>query len=450
MTEVSVETSPAGSASPSIPLPAHVDPADFAAQLAVVLPERAGDEYLLYEQGGEWVLASGVRAMIELDSDELRVIRDGVTQRERWCGRPGPVLGEAIDRLLLETPQVFGWIAFEFGVYRYGLQHRLAAGTPLARVFWPETRIVVTRDAIRLIDATDTQRDAVLGALRDGVPRLPQPRPVDVNADPSGYRERVACAVDEIASGRYHKVILSRSLEVPFPLDFPSTYRLARRYNTPVRSFLLRLAGMRAVGYSPELVAAVGHDGTVVTEPLAGTRALGRGEDRDRQARNDLESNSKEIVEHAISVRSSLQEMAEIAEPGTAVVTDFMTVRERGSVQHLGSTVSGRLGSSNDRMDALEALFPAVTASGIPKAAGVDAILRLDERPRGLYSGAVVRLSANGGLDAALTLRAAYESNGQTWLRAGAGIIEESTPEREFEETCEKLSTLAPYLIARR
>ncbi|ETB16162.1 hypothetical protein O983_27690, partial [Mycobacterium avium 09-5983] len=155
-------------------------------------------------------------------------------------------------------------------------------------------------------------------------------------------------------------------------------------------------------------------------------------------------------VEHAISVRSSLQEMAEIAEPGTAVVTDFMTVRERGSVQHLGSTVSGRLGTSNDRMDALEALFPAVTASGIPKAGGVEAILRLDEGPRGLYSGAVVMVSADGALDAALTLRAAYEHDGRTWLRAGAGIIEESTPEREFEETCEKLSTLAPYLIARQ
>ncbi|PQM47839.1 Salicylate synthase [Mycobacterium talmoniae] len=100
-------------------------------------------------------------------------------------------------------------------------------------------------------------------------------------------------------------------------------------------------------------------------------------------------------------------------------------------------------------MDALEALFPAVTASGIPKAAGVDAILRLDDCPRGLYSGAVVTFSADGELDAALTLRAAYERDGRTWLRAGAGIIDVSSPDREFEETCEKLGTLAPYLIER-
>jgi salicylate synthetase len=436
--------------SPPIPLPAHIDPADLAAELAAVLPERFGEEYLLYEHAGQWVLASGVQAMVELDSDELRVIRDDVIQRQQWSGRPGPVLGEAVDRLLLETDHVFGWIAFEFGIYRYGLQQRLSPRTPLARLFWPRTRIVVTTEAIQLFNAETSHRDAVLGFLGDGVPRVREAREVAVTADPSGYRDRVAKAVCEIADGSYHKVILSRCVEVPFAVDFPSTYRLGRRHNTPVRSFLLRLGGIRAVGYSPELVAAVSHDGEVVTEPLAGTRALGRGSARDRQARDELESNSKEIVEHAISVRSSLQEITEVAVPGTSVVTDFMTVRERGSVQHLGSTISARLDPSRDRMDALEALFPAVTASGIPKAAGVEAILRLDEGPRGLYSGAVVMISAGGGLDAALTLRAAYECDGKTWLRAGAGIIEESDPEREFEETCEKLSTLAPYLIARR
>ena len=433
-----------------IPLPAHIDPADLAAELAAALPERSGEEYLLYEQGDQWVLASGVRAMVELDSDELRVVRDGVTRRRQWSGRPGPVLGEAIDGLLLETDQVFGWVAFEFGVHRYGLQQRLGPRTPLARVFWPCTRIVVTPEAVRLVDAPAGHRDAVLGLLNEALPGLRKPREVDVTADPSGYRDRVALAVQEIADGRYRKVVLSRSVEVPFALDFPSTYRLGRRHNTPVRSFLLRLAGIRAVGYSPELVAAVYQDGAVVTEPLAGTRAFGRGPVPDRQARDDLESNSKEIVEHAMSVRSSLGEITEIAAPGSASVIDFMTVRERGSVQHLGSTIIARLDSSSDRMDALEALFPAVTVSGIPKAAGVEAILRLDEGPRGLYSGAVVMISADGGLDAALTLRAAYECDGKTWLRAGAGIIEESEPEREFEETCEKFSTLAPYLIARR
>jgi salicylate synthetase len=433
-----------------VALPAGVDPADLAAQLADALPERDGEDYLLYERDGQWVLACGVRVMVELDSDELRVVRDGVTQRQPWSGRPGPVLGEAVDRLLLETDETFGWVAFEFGTYRFGLQSHLAPGTPLARVFWPRTRIVVTHGAVHFHDADNRHREALLRLLTDDMPDTAPASPVDVVVDTSGYRARVAEAVEEITAGRYHKVILSRCVNVPFALDFPATYRLGRRHNTPARSFLLRVGGIRALGYSPELVAAIHRDGVVVTEPLAGTRALGRGPLLDQLAREELQSDPKEIVEHAISVRGSLREISEIAQPGTPAVTDFMTVRERGSVQHLGSTVSARLDSSKDRMDALEALFPAVTASGIPKAAGVDAILRLDENPRGLYSGAVLMFSADGGLDAALTLRAAYEENGQTWLRAGAGVVQASQPEREFEETCEKLATLAPYLIERR
>jgi salicylate synthetase len=449
VTEVGVETSPVGTPSLSFPLPAGIAPADLAAELAATLPERDGEEYLLYEHDGQWVIALGVLAIIELDCDELRITRDGVTQRQTWSGRPGAVLGEAVDRLLLESDQVFGWIAFEFGAYRFGLQERLTPHTPLARVFWPRTRIVVSGDAVQLFDADERHRDAVDRLLSDGLPSAPPVSGIDIAADGTDYRARVAAAIGEIAAGRYHKVILSRCVEVPFALDFPSTYRRARRYNTPARSFLLRLGGFRALGYSPEVVAAVHDDGAVITEPLAGTRALGRGAALDRQARDDLESDSKEIVEHAMSVRSSLLEITEVAEPGTAAVVDFMTVRERGSVQHLGSTVTGRLDASKDRMDVLETLFPAVTASGIPKAAGVDAILRLDDSPRELYSGAVVMFSADGGLDAALTLRSAYERDGRTWLRAGAGIIAASEPNREFEETCEKLATLAPHLVAR-
>jgi salicylate synthetase len=430
-------------------LPAEIAPADLAAELVAALPERDGEQYLLYEYEGRWVLAIGALAMIELDRDELRIIRDGVTQRETWSGRPGLVLGEAVDRLLLETDQAFGWIAFEFGAYRFGLQERLAPQAPLARVFWPRTRIVVTDDAVRLCDAEDRHREIVNRLLSAGPPPTPTASAIDVAADTTDYRARVGAAIAEIAAGDYHKVILSRCVAVPFALDFPSTYRLGRRHNTPARSFLLRLGGFRALGYSPELVAAVHGDGVEVTEPLAGTRALGRGTARDRQARDELESNTKEIVEHAMSVRSSLREIAEVAEPGSAAVVDFMAVRERGSVQHLGSTVTGRLDASKDRMDALATLFPAVTASGIPKAASVEAILRLDESPRELYSGAVVVFSADGGLDAALTLRSVFERDGRTWLRAGAGIIGASDPGREFEETCEKLATLAPHLVAR-
>ncbi|WP_245906078.1 salicylate synthase [Mycolicibacterium palauense] len=455
----------------SVPLPAGAHPAEVVAELAALLPEQGDEQYLVYEQDGEWILAFGVEAAVELDTDEIRVLRDGVLLRRPWTGSPAAVLGEAVDGLLagggLDSAEVnsaetnsaeaysaeaFGWVSFEFGVYRHGLADRLEKGTPLVRVFRPSSRIVVSAAGLRLVNLTDEQLLVVRRLVAAGVPPARPARAVDVRQDAEDYRPRVAGAVDEIAAGRYEKVILSRRVEVPFALDFPATYRKGRMRNTPARSFLMRFAGVRALGFSPELVAAVrggGDRSIVVTEPLAGTRALGRGEAHDRAARDDLESNPKEIVEHAISVRTSMAEVAEVAEPGTVVVRDFMTVRERGSVQHLGSTVSGTLGSALGRMDALEALFPAVTASGIPKAAGVEAILRLDRASRGLYSGAVVRFTPDGGMEAALVLRAAFEQDGRTWLRAGAGIIGASVPEREFEETCEKLATLAPYLVPR-
>lgn len=426
-----------------------ITPADMVAGLADAVPEARGDDYLVYEKDGSTTVAAGVRTLVELDSDEVRVVRAGQVHRASWSGRPAALLGELADQLLSESECAFGWIAFEFGTYSFGLQRHLPPKTPLARLFVPHTRFEVTSDGARLV-AGEAADDAVLARLlAEGVGETGPATAVTLRADTTSYRERVATAIAEIEAGRYHKVILSRSVPVPFPLDFPATYRLGRRHNTPARSFLLRLGGLRALGYSPELVTAVGEDGVVVTEPLAGTRAFGRGPDFDLAARHDLEFNSKEIVEHAISVRSSLREIADVIQPGTAAVTDFMTVRERGSVQHLGSTVRARLHPSRNRMDALEALFPAVTASGVPKVESIESILRLDENPRGLYSGAVVMFSANGSLDAALALRAAFARDGRTWLRAGAGIVAESSPEREFEETCEKLSSLAPYLVPR-
>lgn len=157
----------------SLALPADISPADLAAELVSVLAERDGDEYLLYEHDGQWALAIGALAMIELDSDELRIIQDGVTRRQAWSGRPGAVLGEAVDRLLLETCEAFGWIAFEFGAYRFGLQERLAPQTPLARVFWPRTRIVVADETVALVDAEPRHVELVSRLLRVGVSPLP-------------------------------------------------------------------------------------------------------------------------------------------------------------------------------------------------------------------------------------------------------------------------------------
>jgi salicylate synthetase len=246
--KVSVETSSEDAASLSVTLPPGVAPADLVAELASALPERTGDEYLVYEHDGEWTLATGVCATVELDSDELRVIRDGVVQRQGWSGRPGAVLGEAVDRLLLETDRVFGWVAFEFGAYRFGLQQRLQPGTPLARIFWARTRFVITGDGVRLVGADDGHMEVLQRLLSAGVPATSPASAVDVRNDAEGYRGRVATAIEEIVGGRYQKVILSRRVDVPFDVDFPATYRLGRRHNTPARSCLFGGGGVSALG----------------------------------------------------------------------------------------------------------------------------------------------------------------------------------------------------------
>lgn len=140
--------------------------------------------------------------------------------------------------------------------------------------------------------------------------------------------------------------------------------------------------------------------------------------------------------------------MRRFSTEGSTVVEDFMTTRVRGQVQHLGSRVTGCLEQGQDGWDAFDVLFPSITASGIPKQDSLDAIERLETRPRELYSGAILMIDDAGLFEASLVLRAVFQNGSQRWVQAGAGVIEMSTPERELLETCEKLATIAPFLVA--
>jgi salicylate synthetase len=230
-------------------------------------------------------------------------------------------------------------------------------------------------------------------------------------------------------------------------VDLPATYLAGRRANTPARSFLLDLGGWQAAGFSPETVVEAERDGRVTTQPLAGTRALGPDAAENDRLRRELLADPKEVHEHAISVRLACQELADVCRPSSVVVEEFMGVKERGSVQHLASRVAGLLRDGQGPWDAFGALFPAVTATGAPKREALAALSRYEEGPRGLYGGAVITADTEGALDAALVLRTVFRHDNTTWLRAGAGIMGGSTPEREFEETREKLRSVAPHIL---
>ncbi|GLB63792.1 salicylate synthase [Dietzia sp. NCCP-2495] len=413
------------------------------------------EDHLVYEGTDGWVYAGGVRCEIVLTASEVRVTSHDAEGRAQvrtsgYSVRPAQALEEALAGLDLDDWRVYGWIGFDFCAPFHGATDHLDDDDELAHLFVPEFEAFVDHSGDLRFVGVDPELEARMRSLAQN-PLLVEDearRPLPVTEDPTGYRERVATAIDEIHAGRYEKVIISREVTVPFDVDIPATYLTGRLANTPARSFTFRLGGLEAAGFSPEIVGSVDESGLITTEPVAGTRAHGVSPDADAAARVELENDDKEIVEHAISVRTSCAEVAAVAVPGTTAVSEFMTVRPRGSVQHLASTVVGQLAEPHSAWDALQELFPSVTASGIPKAPAIDAIYRLEASRRGVYSGAVVKASSAGELEATLVLRSVYKKGDRSWLRAGAGIVRQSNPEREFTETCEKLGSVAPYLVA--
>lgn len=425
------------------------DPVQLAAGLA---ESGLFDQYVIYEQNGDFWFAGGALGEILVGRSEIR---------RRWLDEttttplgPHPLrqVHEELDRMGIEGWNAYGWMAFEFSHLHADRPDR-AGDDDLLHLLVPHSEVRLSQKGVLIRSADQETLDALNGLLqptdahRAAPSRAAVPHPVDVSDREGRYPDMVAQAIEEIRTTELQKVILSRTVDVPFPVDFVATYVHGRSHNTPARSFLVNLGGRRVAGFSPETVAEVGADGEVVTQPLAGTRARGFGEQEDERLRAELLADPKEISEHVLSVKLAEEEMATVCRPGTVSVRDLMTIRRRGSVQHLGSSVHGLLAESATAWDVLRAVFPAVTASGIPKAPAYDSIARLEKEPRGIYSGAVLRAGSDGALDAALVLRSIFEEGGRTWLRAGAGILAGSTPARELEETCEKLRSVAPYVV---
>ena len=445
---VTASSTVAAHAGPAAP----ADPAQICAAWAAT--GRFSD-YVVYERDGRWTFAADVAARIVLTRTEVSVDTGGTATSRRWAddpgARPADALTEAVAALPMADWRLYGWIGFDFAAGQHGLGHLVADDAVLAHLIVPRVELTVSEqgiDGTGLDDGLLAVAEAAADIARTNAERATPP--VDIDSDPYDYRGQVASAVAEIAAGGYQKVIMSRHVDIPFTVDMPATYARARVANNPMRSYLVSLGGIETAGFSPELVVSVTADGQVLTEPLAGTRPLGRSPEADAAARDELLNDGKEIVEHAVSVRACFSEIESIAEPGSTAVTEFMAIRERGHVQHLASTLRGTLRPDTGPWVALSVLFPSITASGIPKAPALDAIYRLEPIPRSLYSGAIMTASSAGELEATLVLRSVYAQGGRAWLRSGAGVVEQSRPDREFEETCEKLAGLAPFIVAAR
>lgn len=418
-----------------------------AARAVTLVASGIFDSYMVYEREGTWMVAGGSQATITVDAKRIRLRHQG-TERSWLCqahhlSRLGEVLGE----LPIPDWTAYGWVAFEMAHLLAGQPER-AGADELGHLVVPEAEVRIDAEQTSIICADGRLRDRIDDLLASAAQRAFAVRTIE-NLDLASewYPPAVADAVQEVRKGSFRKVILSRSVPISTAIDFAETYLLGRQANTPARSFLFDLGNRRATGFCPETILEVAAGGMVSTQPLAGTRSFGDDEQENNRLRAELLGDPKEIYEHALALQLAYEELSGFCKPGTVAVTELMSVVRRGSLQHLSSRVRGDLADDVTCWDALEAAFPAVAACGIPKEAARDYIARTEKTPRGLYSGAVLTASHDGALDAGLILRSVYEEYGNYRLQAGAGIVGASRPEREYEETHEKLRSIAPYLV---
>jgi anthranilate synthase component 1 len=303
-------------------------------------------------------------------------------------------------------------------------------------------------------DADSAYRAAV-GKIDDLVSRLGQPpaQPLitpDTPAEPAEIhsnftREEFEASVEKarqyIIAGEAIQIVLSQRLSRRTNAHPLNIYQALRRINPSPYMFFLDLKGFQIIGSSPEiLVRAV--DGTVTSRPLAGTRPRGKTPAEDKRLEKELRSDEKERAEHIMLVDLGRNDIGRVSLPGTVKVSELMEVERYSHVMHLVTNVEGKLSPDFTPPDALRACFPAGTVSGAPKIRAMEIIAELEPDKRGPYAGCVGYFSFSGNMDTAITIRTVILTNGITRVQAGAGIVYDSVPAREYEETLNKARAL--------
>src|SRR5262249_6727754 len=239
------------------------------------------------------------------------------------------------------------------------------------------------------------------------------------------------------------KIVLSRY--EAYDADFDPVTLFAALSRPFVDAFLICFGDLVAVVCSPELLLR-GQGRQVLTNPLAGTRPRGQTLEQNERLRMELRTNRKEIVEHVLSVRTVLSELEPICQPDTLFVTKFMEIARQPKVQHLSSVIRGALDARHDILDALWALFPAVTVTGLPREPALKIIRTLEPGPRYLYGGVIGWIRGDGDCRFSLAIRGIFRCGARSFLQAGAGILPESSAEAELVETSQKLSAIKQAL----
>jgi anthranilate synthase component I len=255
------------------------------------------------------------------------------------------------------------------------------------------------------------------------------------------FQGAVAAAVEEIRAGEAFQVVVSQRFEVDTTADALDVYRVLRLTNPSPYMYLLRLEDFDIVGSSPEALVTV-KGGTAITHPIAGSKPRGTTPAEDAALETELLADPKERAEHVMLVDLGRNDLGRVCRPGTVEVVEFMDVRRYSHIMHLESTVTGQVAEDRSALDVLLAAFPAGTLSGAPKVRAMEIIDDLEVSRRGLYGGVVGYLDFAGDADAAIAIRTAVLRDGVAYVQAGGGIVADSDPPTEDQESQNKAAAV--------
>lgn len=303
-----------------------------------------------------------------------------------------------------------------------------------ARPDWFESPEAAYRDAEHRIEAIER---------RLAQPAMPKPKIHGKLVEPQSNMSReefcdmVRRAREYISEGDIIQTVLSQRFSTRLPADPFTLYRALRLVNPSPYTFFLKTGERVLVGSSPEVMVRLTGD-TAELRPIAGTRPRGATEAEDRALADELLKDEKERAEHLMLVDLGRNDLGRVATPASVQVSDFMTIERYSHVMHLVSNVKATLQEGKDAFDLIRSTFPAGTLSGAPKIRAMEIINELEPQPRGAYGGAVGYLGYDGNMDLAITIRTLEVAGGEVSVQVGAGIVYDSVPEREFDETCHK------------
>ncbi|SEQ52552.1 anthranilate synthase component 1 [Lachnospiraceae bacterium NE2001] len=259
------------------------------------------------------------------------------------------------------------------------------------------------------------------------------------------YCEMVEKGKRYIFEGDIFQIVLSNRIEAPFEGSLLDTYRALRTINPSPYMFYFSGTDVEVAGASPETLVKL-EDGVLHTFPLAGSRPRGATREEDEQLETELLADEKELAEHNMLVDLGRNDLGRVSRFGTVEVEHYMQVLRFSHIMHIGSTVRGEIREDKDALDAIEAVLPAGTLSGAPKIRACQLIDELENNKRGIYGGAIGYIDFTGNMDTCIAIRIAYKKNGKVFVRSGAGIVADSVPEKEFQESLNKAQAVVNAL----